>query len=77
MSDSQTYDLGWNDGYAEGYACKLADATAPFNPASVAAPEMVERVADYIARKYAAHFNRIDALGLARAMLKIAQDPTA
>jgi hypothetical protein len=72
VSEASSYQLGWDDGYAEGYACKLADATESFRPASLQAPELVERVADHVARKYAAYFTRGDALGLARAMLNIA-----
>lgn len=71
--DVTSYSLGWNDGYAEGYGCKLADATAPFNPQSLEAPETVERVADMLQRKFASTFSdRPSAIGCARAMIRSA-----
>lgn len=67
------YQSGWADGYAEGYGCKLADATEAFNPVSLAIPHAVEAVADMLLTKYAATFaDRPSAIGCARAMLKIA-----
>ena len=76
MNESQSYDLGWSDGYAEGYACKLADATGVFAPSSLEVPEAVEAVATYLMRKYSKTFgDRPSAIGCARAMFKIAQEP--
>lgn len=69
------YQTGWDDGYAEGYGCKLADATEAFNPSSLAVPTAVEAVADMLLTNYAATFtDRLSAIGCARAMLKIAAE---
>lgn len=68
-----SYDCGWDDGYAEGYACKLADATEPFSPISAIKPVQVEAVADWLMSKYKAVFaDRSDAIGMARGRLKAA-----
>jgi hypothetical protein len=69
-----SYQLGWDDGYAEGYACKLADATERFNPTALARPEAVERMADHLQRKLASVYggNRSPAIGMARALLETA-----
>lgn len=70
MREGDAYSLGWNDGYAEGYACKLADATEPFRLASATLPDAIERAADYVQRKYAVIFagDRPAAIGLVRAV---------
>lgn len=67
-----SYQLGWDDGYAEGYASKLADVTAPFMPTGDVAE--IEAVADWLLRKYATTFtNRSEAIGAARGMIRIAR----
>lgn len=67
-TSSPSYTLGWNDGYAEGYACKLVDVTEPFMPAGDAAD--IEAGADYVAQKYAATFpDRASAIGVVRGIL--------
>ena len=73
MSSDNGYQLGWNDGYSEGYACKLADATEPFDPASSQLPDRIERAADHILKRYKALFgeDRSEAIGLARGIAKI------
>jgi len=70
---NRPYETGWNDGYAEGYACKLADVTAPFMPAGTA--EEITRVADWLQRNYAETYrgDRPSAIGLARGMIEAAR----
>lgn len=70
---SKSYALGFDDGYAEGYACKLADATTTFNPSSADLPDRIEEAANHLQRKYAKVFDgdRAAAIGLARQMAKI------
>lgn len=68
MSDEPTpYALGWDDGYSEGYACKLADATEPFNPASLSRADAVTLIAALLQKKHAVYFaSDSDAIGAAR-----------
>lgn len=69
MDVNSAYQNGWDDGYAEGYACKLADATEPFSPTS-ARPEEVLAAANYLRKKFKAYFvTDADAIGTARGML--------
>ena len=70
---SAGYNLGFDDGYAEGYGAKLKDATEPFNPAAAELPERIEEAADHIQRKYAKVFDgdRAGAIGLARSIARI------
>lgn len=76
---STSYVAGWNDGYAEGYACKLADATEPFAPASADLPSKIEAAADLIQSRYRVYFgsDRPAAIGLARSIVAILAPPTA
>ncbi len=70
------YQTGWDDGYAEGYACKLVDVTQPFMPSGDQAE--IEAVADWLQRKYATHFHlRAEAIGLARGMIRVARGELA
>jgi hypothetical protein len=72
------YQLGWNDGYAEGYGCKLVDATEPFNPQHLTAPDIVEAVATMLQRRYASTFpDRPSAVGCARLMLLTAKEQSS
>lgn len=72
MTEDDRYQSGWGDGYAEGYACKLADVTAPFTPTGTA--EEATRVADWLQRKYARDYSdRAKAIGMARGMIKAAR----
>ena len=71
MSDS--YQTGWSDGYAEGYGCKLADATEPFVPTLQVRPEEVTLVANWLMKTRPTQFRGMDeAIGLARGMLEVA-----
>ena len=71
MSD-MAYQLGWDDGYAEGYACKLIDITEPFMPTGSMAE--IEAVASWLQNKYAKTFEgRSEAIGAARGMIRIAR----
>jgi hypothetical protein len=63
-----SYQLGWDDGYVEGYACKLVDVTEPFMP-SGDIPQ-IEAAADWLMRKHALVFTiRSEAIGIARGMI--------
>jgi hypothetical protein len=56
MSDTiSSYELGWSDGYAEGYACKLQDVTESFMPKG--SPAEIEAVAIWLQRKYSLYFS--------------------
>ena len=58
----------WDDGYAEGYACKLADVTEPFAP-----PKRefeVEAAARWLHSRLAAYCTYADAIGLVRGMVQ-------
>ncbi len=71
-AESNPYESGWSDGYAEGYACKLADVTHPFMPAGTA--EEIDRVADWLQTRYAStHGDRDKAIGMARGMIRAAR----
>lgn len=67
------YTLGWNDGYSEGYACKLADVTEPFMPTGGVAE--IETVADMLQVRLAVIFanDRSGAIGLARSIVMAAR----
>ena len=67
------YQLGWDDGYAEGYACKLADVTEPFMPPTN--EFQVEAAARWLHSKLAAHISYVKALGLVRGMIREGQKP--
>jgi mono/diheme cytochrome c family protein len=68
------YDLGWGDGYAEGYAAKMVDVGKPFMPAGTAAE--IEAMADYLMNKHVGQFTRPDAIGVARGMAAAARSVT-
>jgi hypothetical protein len=69
---SAAYDSGFSDGYAEGYACKLTDATEPFKLQSLDVPEMVDAVAEMLVSKFRATFpDKPSAIGCARLMIAI------
>ena len=73
MPDAQQYDpyqLGWDDGYAEGYAAKLEDVTELFMPAGC--DHEIEAAAKYLCSKRAS-ISYVDALGLVRGMFRAAQ----
>jgi hypothetical protein len=72
---SSSYDLGWNDGYAEGYACKLTDATEPFSPRSLNKAEAVEATAKRLHTRYG--IEQSEAIGAARMMFRIAREKVA
>jgi hypothetical protein len=62
------YQLGWDDGYAEGYACRLSDVTESFMP-----PQndfQVEAAARWVHSRMAAHITYVDAIGLVRGMVR-------
>ena len=62
------YQTGWDDGYAEGYACKLADLTEPFAP-----PQKefeVESAARWLHSRLAAYLSYVEAIGLVRGMVR-------
>lgn len=71
------YQTGWNDGYSEGFACKLADVSAPFMPSGTAAE--IEHVADWLQRNYGTTFgaDRSEAIGMARGMIRAARGEAA
>ena len=73
-ADPDGYQLGWNDGYAEGYACKLTDVTEPFMPSGDATE--IEAVADWLQRKYGGTWlkNRSEAIGMARGMIRVCRE---
>lgn len=73
---ARTYKVGWDDGYSEGYACKLADATEPFAPVSAELPDRIQRAAELIQKRYAVLFadDRPAAIGLARSIAKLLTD---
>lgn len=62
------YQLGWDDGYAEGYACRLADVTEPFNPPQ--SDFEVETAARWLHVRLAAHISYVDAIGLIRGAVR-------
>ena len=65
---SSSYQLGWDDGYAEGYAVKLVDATEPFNPPSN--EFQIEAAAEHLYSRLSAYIDYPAAIGLVRGMLK-------
>lgn len=69
LSQSTPYQLGWDDGYAEGYGAKLVDVTEQFMPAGV--DHEVEAAARYLMSKRA-DLSLADAIGLARGMFRAA-----
>ena len=72
MADNQTtnglYELGWSDGYAEGYGARLVDVTEPFMPP--ANDFQVEAAARWLHSRMAAHVSYVDAIGLVRGMVR-------
>jgi hypothetical protein len=75
MTETASYQLGWNDGYAEGYGCKLVDVGSPFMPTGTA--EEIEAMADYLMRQHALVFTiRCEAIGVARGMAAAARSVT-
>ena len=78
MDEQSSYRLGWNDGYSEGYACKLADATEPFIPTLQVRPDEVQAVASWLLKKYSALIaDESEAIGVARGMLLVASQAQA
>lgn len=69
-----SYQLGWNDGYAEGYGAKLVDVTELFMPAG--ADQEVEAAARYLMSQRAG-LTLSDAIGLARGMFRAAIAPAS
>lgn len=63
------YQLGWDDGYAEGYGAKLVDVTELFMPAGV--DREIEAAAKYLASQRA-DLTFPQAIGLARGMFRAA-----
>lgn len=74
MADRSNYLLGWDDGYAEGYAVKLEDVTELFMPPAGTAN--VEAAARYLMSKRA-DLSLPDAIGLARGAIKAASEVKA
>ena len=70
--ERSSYDLGWSDGYAEGYGCKLSDATEPFAPRSLNKAKAIEAVAARLVSHYG--IERSEAIGAARGMFRIARE---
>lgn len=68
-TETTPYQLGWDDGYAEGYGAKLVDVTELFMPAG--ADREVEAAARYLMSKRA-DLSLADAIGLARGMFRAA-----
>jgi hypothetical protein len=66
------YQSGFDDGYVEGYECKLADLGVDFAPTGVTLE--VDAAATWLMLHYAAHFSRVEAIGAARAMLRAAKE---
>ena len=63
------YELGWNDGYTEGYAVKLVDVTEPFMPTEE--NFNIEKAARWFQTKYSVAFPTYsDAIGAVRGILK-------
>ena len=69
MSERDRYQLGWDDGYAEGYGAKLVDVTELFMPAG--AGREIEAGADYLLAQRA-DLTRADAIGLVRGIFRAA-----
>lgn len=53
---SGSYDTGWSDGYAEGFAKKLAGASEPFAIADAGLPERILKAAALVQDKHKAMF---------------------
>lgn len=71
-SDSDTtngpYELGWSDGYAEGYGARLVDVTEPFNPP--ANDFQVEAAARWLHSRLSAHIDYATAIGFVRGAVR-------
>ena len=70
MTWRNNYQLGWDDGYAEGYGAKLVDVTEQFMPAG--ADSEIEAGADYLMSKRAG-LSKADAIGLVRGIFRDAR----
>lgn len=69
MTERDRYQLGWDDGYAEGYGAKLVDVTELFMPKGT--DREIAAGALYLVSKRA-DISMADAIGLMRGIFRAA-----